>query len=369
MSVNVFSVPIFFVLFRETLEAAVIVSVLLAFLYQVFSDNPDMQRKLRLQVWLGTIFGLLISIAIGAAFIAIWYTVANNLWKSTELLWEGSFCLIATVFVTIMAIAMLKTNKVQDKWKFKLSKAMEARMSEKKNEQDNDDVMNGKTGFLSKWKQGKNRIKGEYAFFFLPFITVLREGLEAMVFMGGVAIGESGTAIPLAAICGILCAIIVGYVIYRTGNVMNLHYFFVASTCLLLLVAAGLFSRGIGLFETDAWGKIIGGDPADQASTISYNVKTFVWYVSSHLHFNCCNPEGGGDGGWSIFNAIFGWNNTATIGTIVGYVGYWVVVSLWLVGSKFRELKKARNANEVAGMEAGVWSTNTIGETNTKRAE
>ncbi|RUP48937.1 iron permease FTR1 family-domain-containing protein [Jimgerdemannia flammicorona] len=187
MSVNVFSVPIFFVLFRETLEAAVIVSVLLAFLYQVFSDNPDMQRKLRLQVWLGTIFGLLISIAIGAAFIAIWYTVANNLWKTTELLWEGSFCLIATVFVTIMAIAMLKTNKVQDKWKFKLSKAMEARMSEKKNEQDNDDVTNGKTGFLSKWKQGKHRIKGEYAFFFLPFITVLREGLEAMVFMGGVS--------------------------------------------------------------------------------------------------------------------------------------------------------------------------------------
>lgn len=40
MTVNVFAVPVFFVVFRESLETAVIVSVLLAFLKQTL-DGPN----------------------------------------------------------------------------------------------------------------------------------------------------------------------------------------------------------------------------------------------------------------------------------------------------------------------------------------
>ena len=40
MTVNVFAVPVFFVVFRETLETVVIVSVLLAFLKQTL-DGPN----------------------------------------------------------------------------------------------------------------------------------------------------------------------------------------------------------------------------------------------------------------------------------------------------------------------------------------
>lgn len=43
MTVNVFAVPVFFVVFRETLETAVIVSVLLAFLKQTL-DGPNRDR-------------------------------------------------------------------------------------------------------------------------------------------------------------------------------------------------------------------------------------------------------------------------------------------------------------------------------------
>lgn len=42
MTINVFAVPVFFVIFRETLETAVIVSVLLAFLKQTLDGvNQD----------------------------------------------------------------------------------------------------------------------------------------------------------------------------------------------------------------------------------------------------------------------------------------------------------------------------------------
>jgi high-affinity Fe2+/Pb2+ permease len=40
MTVNVFSVPVFFVVFRETLETVIIMSVLLAFLKQTL-DGPN----------------------------------------------------------------------------------------------------------------------------------------------------------------------------------------------------------------------------------------------------------------------------------------------------------------------------------------
>jgi high-affinity iron transporter len=41
-------------------------------------------------------------------------------------------------------------------------------------------------------------------------VTVLREGLEAVVFVGGVSLGQSAKAIPLAAISGVLVGFIVG---------------------------------------------------------------------------------------------------------------------------------------------------------------
>lgn len=44
MTVQVFSVPVFFVVFRETLETVIIVSVLLAFLKQTL-DGPNADRR------------------------------------------------------------------------------------------------------------------------------------------------------------------------------------------------------------------------------------------------------------------------------------------------------------------------------------
>lgn len=43
MGKNLFSVPIFFIVFRETLEAAIIVSVLLGLAEQIVHDDPPSQ--------------------------------------------------------------------------------------------------------------------------------------------------------------------------------------------------------------------------------------------------------------------------------------------------------------------------------------
>ena len=73
--------------------------------------------------------GLLIALAIGAAFIAVWFTKASNLWNKSENLWEGIFSLIASILIFVVGITMLKIDKAKAKWRVKLQDAFEGKCS------------------------------------------------------------------------------------------------------------------------------------------------------------------------------------------------------------------------------------------------
>ena len=47
--------------------------------------------------------------------------------------------------------------------------------------------------------------------------------MEAVVFVGGVSLGQSATAIPLAAITGLLCGFTVGFFIYQFASRSSMH--------------------------------------------------------------------------------------------------------------------------------------------------
>ncbi|KAF9164967.1 hypothetical protein DFQ26_000797 [Actinomortierella ambigua] len=303
-----FSIPIFFIIFRETTEAAIIVSVLLSFLHQVLFDDPVMRKRLARQVWAGTGLGLLISLAIGMAFIYVWNEYGANLWASSEGIWVGCFSFVAVVMITVMGIAMLRTNQMKEKWKVKLAKAMD---------DEND--------------RGLGNRSRKYALFILPLITVLREGLEAVVFIGGVTFTEKEEAIPAAVIVGVLVGCLVGLLLYRGGNSMNLHPFFVASTCLLMLIAAGLVSKGIQAFESYVWGLLTDAQSDDEGS---YDPRFNVWALK------CCDPKQPDAGGWALFNAILGWSNIASYFSIGGYILYWSIVTFSLVQMKLKRISR-----------------------------
>lgn len=42
----------------------------------------------------------------------------------------------------------------------------------------------------------------------------------------------------------------------------------------------------------------------------------------------CCNPDLNGGGFWGIFNAVLGWQNSATIGSVISYNLYWLAVTM-----------------------------------------
>ena len=131
--------------------------------------------------------------------IGAFYGIGLDAWSQTEDLWEGVFGLLATIIITIMGAALLRVSKMQDKWRVKLAKALDASKSKK--------TRSRRTRFKL-WCE-------KYAMFLLPFITVLREGLEAIIFIGGVGLGSPASSFPLAVICGLGVGALIGFFIYK----------------------------------------------------------------------------------------------------------------------------------------------------------
>ena len=75
----------------------------------------------------------------------------------------------------------------------------------------------------------------------------------------------------------------IGYILTqrRGGSTARLQLFLIASTCLLYLVAAGLMSRAVWSFETNAWSKAIGGEADEMGDGPgSYDISNSVWHVN-----------------------------------------------------------------------------------------
>lgn len=327
---KVFAVQVFFIVFRECLEAVIIVSVLLSFLKQSLGQpdqDKSIYRRLVKQVWFGALSGIFCCLVIGGAFIGVFYGLGHDIWAESEDLWEGIFYMIACVIITIMGLALLRINKMQEKWRVKIAQALVASKQERQGR-----------FHLGEW--GK-----KYAMFLLPFITTMREGVEAVVFVGGVSLGYPATSFPLPVVTGLLAGLAVGLLLYKGGNAMSIRIFMIFSTCVLYLIAAGMFSKSIWSLQYHVFAQKVGSDVAEAGNGPgSYDIRETVWHV------NCCNPET--DNGWDVFNAILGWQNTATYGSVISYNVYWdfiiFVVACLLYEERTGALPFARRIKSMA---------------------
>lgn len=348
-----FSIQIFFIILRETLETAIIISILLSFINQrsesegsdeeIEGTEYDDQRAkeqelklkpLRLQIWMGAISGFLFCMVIGVVFIGFFYLVGKDYWSYTERIWEGVFSLLSSIIITIVGVGLLRINKVlKVKWWVKLGEAYhndgdltgakdldiyDAGMGRDSVDRANQ-AQDGREGEHSKVSFSK-----KYFLAILPFVTTLREGLEAVVLVGGIGMSQPVTSLPLSILAGALFGTLIGLILYKGGNKLSLQYFLIFLTCFLYIVSAGLMSRGVWFLELERYVRLCGGlDVSETGSGPgSYDISNSVWHV------NCCN--GLTDGWWMVFNAIFGWTNSATYGSVTSYCLYWLVVIAWL---------------------------------------
>lgn len=190
---------------REGLEAALVVSILMAYLVKM-GDRGALKWA-----WAGVGVAVLLSLAVGAV---ITYTTAQLSFEQQELL-GGSLSILAVALVTGMVFWMRSTART-------IAAELRGKMSE------------------------AVRL-GALAVVIVAFISVGREGLETAVFLyATVETAGGGTAAPLFGfVVGLAVAVAIAFGVYRGAVKINLAKFFKITGVLLIFVAAGVLGYAL----------------------------------------------------------------------------------------------------------------------------
>jgi high-affinity iron transporter len=263
------------ILFRETLEAALIAGIVLGYLAR------SGQKHLRPLVYTGLAAGAAASVAVALAF----QRLAGGFSGRAEAIFEGVTMLVGAALLTTLILWVARQADLSEK----LEERVRRQMSR----------------------------AGRVGLFLLVFASILREGVETVVFLGAARIASQDNNL-LGALLGILAAAVVGVLLFRGALRIRLATFFTAMNVILILFAAGLVAHGIhelmeaglvpGLIE-EVWNV----NPAGASGS----VHPPLWH------------EDGALGG--VLKGLFGYNGNPSLVELLAYGLYLAAaVILWL---------------------------------------
>ncbi len=205
--VALMDLPSAVITFRETLEAALVVGIMLVFLYRV------KQQKFNRYVYLGIFFAVIASIAAAVLF----QTVAGGFEGRAEQLFEGSTMVVAAMLLSWMIV-----------WMFRQRMHLKRHVEEK----------------VSRAVEKQEKLE----LFLLSFVAVFREGVETVIFLGA-ATFASGQNVFVGGALGLVFALGISYLFFTAAKKVNLRIFFNITSLLLVLFAAGLVAHGVHEFQ------------------------------------------------------------------------------------------------------------------------
>ena len=191
----------FIVMFRESLEVAFVIGIMIAYLHK--TKNEEHEKH----VYLGVAAALVASVTLAYGFQFI-----QGGFEANEELFEGIFMIVAAVLVTWLLLWMAKQKKFVENLKNEIKIKLEK--------------------------------KEMFGLFLLAFASTLREGVEIVLFMAGIYL-STGTLSVLGGIFGSVIAIVIGILVFEYAMKFNTRLFFQITTALLMLLAAGLISHGV----------------------------------------------------------------------------------------------------------------------------
>lgn len=254
---------------REGVEAALIVSIVLAYLAKTGN------RRHFGKIWIGAGAAVGLSALAGVAI----FLTAGKLEEPYEQIFEGAAMLVAAAVVTWMLFWMRRQARGV---KGDLQSAVDRAL----------------TSSGSMWALG-----------ILAFSAVIREGLETSIFLvAQVAAADQGsatggTSVVVGALAGLVLAVVFGFVLYQGSRRINLGRFFRWTGVALVFIAAGLLSHAVHEFI--------------EIGAINVGRQT-AFDISAVL------PHETGIG--EFLNALFGYTSTPEVATLVTYLVYLVVV-------------------------------------------
>ncbi len=271
--------PSFLITFREALEAALIVTIMITYLRKIGKED------LNKYTYLGTGAALVMSLVAGVV-LQVFY---GGLGKVASELFEGIASLSAVVVLTSMIFWMTKHSKeIKGEMETKINQAVT-----------------------------KNELYGITA---LAFVAVAREGLETVLFLSATFVQDSAGTLVGAAL-GILVVLGLSYALMKGTVDLEIGKFFKVTSIMLLIFGAGLAGYGVHeLIEAGEHSGMDFGFFGDKPFDINPAVNADGTYPALH--------EKGIVG--SIFKALVGYDGNPEWLRIIVYLGYWLVIGTYV---------------------------------------
>ncbi|NHJ01719.1 MAG: hypothetical protein EAX86_06220 [Candidatus Heimdallarchaeota archaeon] len=291
---------------REVLEAALIIGIVSSYISKV------KRKDLLKEIWLGVITATVFSIAMAWFFLNMFSGL-----EEYQKLFESIIMFIAAGVLTWMVF-----------WMSRQSKSIKSEMEEKI---DQIITTQQKTGL-----------------FLLVFFSVVREGAELVLFLFANYTGnieEAGIYIALGTTIlgftlGLILAVIMAYIIFKTTYMLDLKKFFQITSFILIIFAAGLLAHGIHEFyefleitNTDFARSFIWTELWNINDGILGNIFQFVfgWSYDPQYPLRFEKSVIGG-----IFAGLFGWNDNPALLEVLGYISYYLAILIILMKGNLR---------------------------------
>ena len=194
------------IMFREVLEASLIIGILYTYLRK--SGNDSSIKML----WSGVIVAIVASIVMSFVF----QSIAGGFTGASSKIFEGIIMIIASIVLTTMIIWMARNSNISEDLKEKAKEALSSSF--------------------------------KYGIFTLAFVAVFREGVEVILFLYSIAFKDGISVFP--SIIGSLLGLFAGYLIFVQGVKFPLKKFFRITSVFLIFVAAGMLTYGIHELES-----------------------------------------------------------------------------------------------------------------------
>ena len=273
----------FVIMLRETLEAALIIGIISSFLVRTN------QKKYLIQVAGGSVVGVAASLLAAILFNRF----SQGFSGKTEALFEGITMIVGALLITTMIFWMMN--------QYNIAKDIE--------------------------KQVSKRVSGNFrvGIFLLVFISILREGVESVIFLAALSFTTGGNNL-LGALLGMATAIVLGYFLFLGSLKISIKKVFTFTNILLILFAAGLVAHGVHELQ--------------EAGIIPIYIE-HVWDINPAVAKEGSYPllhENGYIG--SILKGLFGYNGNPTLLEVTVYITYIIgVLLVWRKKTRSRLLK------------------------------
>lgn len=252
----------FLITLREGIEAALVVAIMLSYLARVGA------KAYARPMYLGIILGIAASVAVAGLF----ELVALEFEGSFEIVFEGSTMLLAAAVLTTMIVWMARNSRAfSEDLKVKMEQAVGSRRS--------------------------------FGLAFLAFISVFREGVETVLFLGSASFTTTGVQLLIGGLLGLAAAALVGLAIIKYSVRLDLKTFFTVTGVLLILFAAGLVSHGLHEFVE-----------AGVVPALVEHVWDTNWIVNDQSTLG------------NLLTALLGYSGTPSLIEILGYIAYWTIL-------------------------------------------